>query len=66
MESREFNSTSTAAPDKPGRPLWGLLIGLMIPVGMTTFNMSMFGVALPTIRDAFGAEPDLAAWLACR
>ena len=63
MESRESNSTATAAPDTPARPLWGLLIGLMIPVGMTTFSMSMFGVALPTIRDAFGAEPDLAAWL---
>ena len=35
----------------------------MIPVGMTTFNMSMFSVALPTVRDAFGAEADLTAWL---
>jgi len=43
--------------------LRGLLIGLMIPAGMTTLNMSMFGVALPTIRDAFAIEPDIVAWI---
>ena len=35
----------------------------MIPVGMATMNMSMFGVALPTVRDAFAVEADMAAWL---
>ena len=63
MKAREPASTATAAPDQSTRPLWGLLIGLMLPVGMTTFNMSMFGVALPTVRDVFGAEADLTAWL---
>ena len=58
MKSSEFTPTTAAT-----RALWELLIGLLIPVGMTTFNMSMFGVALPTVRDAFGAEADLAAWM---
>ncbi|MBX3052628.1 MAG: MFS transporter [Caldilineaceae bacterium] len=43
--------------------LHGLLIGLMIPIGMTTLNMSMFGVALPAIRDSFGIAPDVVAWI---
>ncbi len=43
--------------------LRGLLIGLMVPVGMTTLNMSMFGVALPAIRDAFGVAADTTAWI---
>lgn len=43
--------------------LRGLLIGLMIPVGMTTLNMSMFGVALPAIRDSFAIAPDVVAWI---
>lgn len=43
--------------------LRGLLIGLMIPIGMTTLNMSMFGVALPAIRDSFGIAPDVVAWI---
>lgn len=45
------------------RSQWGLLIALMIPVGMATINMSMFGVALPTVRDTFAVEADMAAWL---
>ena len=44
--------------------LRGLLIGLMIPIGMTTLNMSMFSVALPAIRDAFAIDPDVVAWIA--
>ncbi len=43
--------------------LRGLLIGLMIPIGMTTLNMSMFSVALPAIRDSFGIAPDVVAWI---
>lgn len=43
--------------------LRGLLIGLMIPIGMTTLNMSMFGVALPAIRDSFAIAPDVVAWI---
>ena len=44
--------------------LHGLLIGLMIPIGMTTLNMSMFSVALPAIRDSFSLAPDVVAWIA--
>lgn len=40
-----------------------LLIGLMVPMGMTVLNLSMFGVALPQIRDTFNAPADLVAWL---
>jgi len=40
-----------------------LLIALMIPSIMTVLNQSMFGVALPTIRDAFGIQADITAWL---
>lgn len=43
--------------------LRGLLIGLMIPIGMTTLNMSMFSVALPAIRDTFAIAPDVVAWI---
>ncbi|MCB0186839.1 MAG: MFS transporter, partial [Caldilineaceae bacterium] len=40
-----------------------LLIGLMVPMGMTVLNLSMFGVALPQIRNTFAAPADLVAWL---
>ncbi len=40
-----------------------ILIGLMVPMGMTVLNMSMFSVALPFIRDSFAIQPDLVAWL---
>ncbi|HXF63289.1 MAG TPA: MFS transporter [Caldilineaceae bacterium] len=40
-----------------------ILIGLMVPMGMTVLNLSMFGVALPFIRDSFRAEADIMAWL---
>lgn len=39
------------------------LIGLMMPFGMLVLNLSMIGVALPSIRDNFGAEADLVAWV---
>ena len=58
MKSSE--STPAAAAT---RSHWGLLIALMIPVGMATMNMSMFGVALPTVRDAFAVDADMTAWL---
>lgn len=35
----------------------------MVPTGMTILNLSMFGVALPLIRDDFVAEADAMAWL---
>ncbi|OUC08609.1 hypothetical protein RY27_07975 [Litorilinea aerophila] len=40
-----------------------ILIGLMVPMGMTILNLSMFGVALPYVRDSFNAPADLMAWL---
>jgi DHA2 family metal-tetracycline-proton antiporter-like MFS transporter len=39
-----------------------LLIGLMLPL-MTIVNMTMFGVALPTIRNTFEIRADVTAWL---
>lgn len=40
-----------------------ILIGLMVPMGMTVLNLTMFGVALPAIRDSFVIEADIVAWL---
>lgn len=65
MNAKELTGTSTL-PSRGTASEWslrGLLIGLMIPVGMTTLNMSMFGVALPAIRDSFGIAPDVVAWI---
>ena len=45
------------------KDLRAILIGLMVPLGMTVLNMTMFGVALPAIRDSFAIEADTAAWL---
>jgi MFS family permease len=46
-------------PDNPNR----ILLGLMIPSAIMVLNMSMFSVALPTMRDEFQVQPDQAAWL---
>lgn len=46
-------------PENPNR----ILIGLMIPSAIMVLNMSMFSVALPTMRDEFQVQPDMAAWL---
>ena len=40
-----------------------ILIALLFPTMGIILNGSMFGVALPTIRDAFGMTADVAAWL---
>ena len=40
-----------------------ILIGLMVPMGMTVLNLSMFGVALPAIRSGFAVDADQIAWL---
>ena len=40
-----------------------LLIGLMLPLMMTIVNTTMFEVALPTIRDTFGLQADVTAWV---
>ncbi len=46
-------------PDNPNQ----ILFGLMIPSAIMVLNMSMFSVALPTMRDDFQVQPDQAAWL---
>lgn len=40
-----------------------ILIALLFPTMSIILNGSMFGVALPTIRDEFGMTADVAAWL---
>jgi EmrB/QacA subfamily drug resistance transporter len=35
----------------------------MVPTAMTVLNQTMFGVALPAIRDSFQLEADIVAWL---
>jgi MFS family permease len=40
-----------------------LLIGLMMPLMMRVIDISMFRVALPTIRQDFGIPADVTAWL---
>jgi EmrB/QacA subfamily drug resistance transporter len=49
--------------DSSGRSLRAILIGLMVPMGMTVLNLSMFGVALPAIRDSFAVDADTVALL---
>ena len=39
------------------------LTGLMFPMMMSIVNMAMFGIALPTIRDSFGLQADVTAWV---
>ncbi len=39
------------------------LIGLMMPFLMLVLNLSMIGVALPSIRSDFRVEADLVAWV---
>jgi EmrB/QacA subfamily drug resistance transporter len=40
-----------------------VLVGLMVPFVMVIFNMSVFEVTLPTIRDVFQIKADIAAWI---
>ncbi len=64
MKSSQASDTSAGvATPNSDWGLRGLLIGLMIPIGMTTLNMSMFSVALPAMRDHFGLAPDVVAWI---
>jgi EmrB/QacA subfamily drug resistance transporter len=43
--------------------LRAVLTGLIVPTSMTVLNMTMFGIALPSIRDNFQIEADTVAWL---
>jgi len=47
-------------PDWDGR---AIITGLMFPLIMMILNISMFGVALPTIRDTFNINANVTAWL---
>src|SRR5690606_4583659 len=63
-----FQRRSGPTPPPSGAAVapWNLravLIGLMVPMGMTVLNLSMFGVAMPFIRESFQAEADTMAWL---
>lgn len=40
-----------------------VLIGLMVPFMTIVLNFSMFGVALPTIRNTFQLQADTVAWM---
>lgn len=65
VQSRLWPHTPTLA-ESEAIPPWNLrtvLIGLMVPMSMTVLNLSMFGVALPAIRNHFMAEADTVAWL---
>jgi EmrB/QacA subfamily drug resistance transporter len=55
--------TTGAAEAAPPWNLRRILIGLMVPMGMTVLNMSMFSIGLPSIRSNFAIQPDLVAWL---
>lgn len=55
--STEFNAHAFKKAD------YILLLGLMLPLMMTIVNLAMFDIALPTIRDTFGIEADVTAWL---
>lgn len=69
----QLRSTGSSSPEMLAVPLHQrialpqnlnhILLGLMIPSAIMVLNMSMFSVALPTLRDEFRVEPDQAAWL---
>lgn len=48
---------------KDNRQARNMLIGLMMPMLMMVLNMTMFSVAVPTIRDQFGLQADTTSWL---
>ena len=64
VQLRLWPRTATAEIEPiSGWDFRAILIGLMVPMGMTVLNLTMFGVALPAIRDSFGIEADTVAWL---
>ena len=54
-------ATASEAGDAVGTSLRAILIGLMVPMGMTVLNLQMYSVALPSIRDSFGIGADTVA-----
>lgn len=55
----------TAGPDENGfaENNQAILWSLMVPVVMVILNLTMFNIALPTIRDQFYIQAEVAAWL---
>ncbi len=49
---------------EPPATMYALVIPLMLPTFMSIMAVSMFNVAIPTIRDAFLLDADTASWLA--
>ena len=56
-------SSPTASPQTTRQQSRAILIALLFPTMGIILNGSMFGVALPTIRDEFAMPADVAAWL---
>lgn len=46
-----------------GQRGWLTLVGLMLPMGMMVLTMSMFSVAMPSLRNNFVLDADQAAWV---
>jgi EmrB/QacA subfamily drug resistance transporter len=65
VQHRLWPRSTAGAKIEPiaGWDLRAVLIGVMVPMGMTVLNLTMFGVALPAIRDSFKLEADTVAWL---
>lgn len=64
--SQRFRTSwSTANGDRPLTPPdnHAILVSLMVPVVMVIMNNTMFNVALPTIRDTFHIQAEVAAWM---
>ncbi|MCB0191072.1 MAG: MFS transporter [Anaerolineae bacterium] len=40
-----------------------ILVSLMVPVVMVIMNLTMFNIALPTIRDLYHIQAEVAAWM---
>ena len=62
-EAQDASQATEPSTDVAGKSLRAILIGLMVPMGMTILNMQMFSVALPAIRDSFGIDADTVALL---
>ncbi len=62
-EAQDASEATEPSTDVAGKSLRTILIGLMVPMGMTILNLQMFSVALPAIRDSFGIDADTVALL---
>ncbi|GAB4569273.1 MAG: DHA2 family efflux MFS transporter permease subunit [Anaerolineae bacterium] len=65
LRARSYSPGGGIAVERDGI-VWdgrAVLVGLMVPTVAIILNQSMFGVALPQIRDQFNAQADLMAWV---